>query len=248
MNTEEQLIQYGFSDKETRIYLFLLGRVEAPANAIAKGTGIPRATVYLILDGLKRKGFISSFKKNNVAYFLAESPNRLQKVAQEKLSLTEALIPQLRSLINADQFTPNTKVYMGKEGLKAAFDDIMESIIEKNVRELHAITDTYLINALPKYIPQWIEKREKLGVFTYMIAAAENGRTTFQANALREVRAIPPHMKFDCSINIYGNKIACFSVKGENIHAVIIESPTIVITIKQMFLLVWESTTLPSCI
>ena len=241
MNINEQLVEYGLSEREALVYTFLLGRIEAPAFKIAKGTGIPRATVYLTLEELKRKGLVSSSRKNNIAYFLAESPNRLKKIVQEKLSLTELLIPQLRSLVDSDRFSPAMKIYEGKKGLKIVFDDMLETIEQKNLKELHVVTNAELLETLPKYLPNWVSQREKLGVFTYMIAETSNGHVSFDTNKLREVRHFPPHVAFDCSIDIYGDKIACISTKDNEIYGAIIESRTIVNTIRQLFFTVWDA-------
>lgn len=241
MSLIKQLTEYGFSPREAMVYVFLHERIEAPAHLIAKGTAIPRATVYLVLEELKKKGFVASSKKNNVTYFSAESPNQLKAVMQEKLSLAELLIPQLRSLVHTKNFSPTMKMYEGTAGLKTAFEDVLETLEQKKFKRLYSIADNSLLDVLPKYLPEWIKRREKLGVFTQMITEGDQGRVIYHSNTLREVRRLPKDTRLDCTINIYGDKIICTSVHQKEIYSVIIDSPTIVATIKQLFLLVWSS-------
>jgi sugar-specific transcriptional regulator TrmB len=49
------LQNYGFSDKEAKVYLMALELGSSPASTIARQTGIKRVTVYSILKDLKNK-------------------------------------------------------------------------------------------------------------------------------------------------------------------------------------------------
>lgn len=153
MSTISQLIEYGFTGREAQIYLCVLKNLEASAYVIAHNTGIPRATVYSDLENLKKKGYISSSKKNGVLYFSAESLNRFKKNAEEKLSLSEALIPQLRSLVDIEKFNPNVKSYIGVNGLKLVFEDMLETMEREEIKQLYAITDIHLLDTIPRYLP-----------------------------------------------------------------------------------------------
>lgn len=241
MNINEQLVEYGLLEKEAKIYTYLVKNIEATAYSIAKDTKIPRATAYLALDTLKSKGLVSITHRNNVSHFICESPNRLKKIAEEKLSLADLLIPQLRNLTTIDQFSPNTKLYVGEKGVKNVFDDILETLKENKIKQLYSISNSSIIKTLPKYFPEWVKQREKLGVFTKMLGEKSETPFAFPSNTMRETRFFPSSIVLDCSINIYGNKISCFSIKDKEIYSVVIESPTVAHTIRQLFLLVWDS-------
>lgn len=240
-NILEQLIEYGLSPQEAKVYIFLIENLESPAFKVSKGTGIPRATIYLILESLRKKGLVTISKRNNVSYYLSESIGRLKKNIQDKLNLADLLIPQLRSLAATERFSPALKLYVGKEELKNVFEDMLEVIEAKKLKQIHVISDAEILTALPKYLPEWIKKREGLGTYTYMIAESLNGRAVYETNKLRQVRLFPTDITFDCSINIYGDKIACISVNGDEVYGAIIESRTIANTMRQLFRMVWDS-------
>ena len=49
------LIEFGLSDKEARIYLSLLESDTSMVQEIAKNAGVNRSSTYVVLESLKRK-------------------------------------------------------------------------------------------------------------------------------------------------------------------------------------------------
>lgn len=174
MKTVDLLKEYGLSERESKVYLFLIEHLEANASAISKGTQIPRATVYLTLDELKKKQFISSFKRNKVLYFTPESINQLQSVLTQKLDLTKILIPQLREISSLAFFDqPQTKLFTGAEGIKAVWNDILHTFADEKVESYIALTDYETQTRFPDFFEKWVKKREKLGVYNYLLHPKE---------------------------------------------------------------------------
>ena len=58
MNTDLliTLQNYGFSEKEAKVYLTTLELGSSPASSIARRSEINRATVYTLLEELKKRG------------------------------------------------------------------------------------------------------------------------------------------------------------------------------------------------
>ena len=73
----EQLRKYGFSEKEIEIYLACLKLGDSTANRLSEITGIRRSTIYEVIESLKKRGIITSFRKNNKYYFSSIKPNSL---------------------------------------------------------------------------------------------------------------------------------------------------------------------------
>src|SRR3989338_7850208 len=111
MELKQALEQYGFTKNETSIYIYLLKYIEATAFGIAKATDVPRSTVYITLESLKKQGFISQFRKNNVAFFTAESPNRLISNLKQKEEIMETIMPQIRAIMSQNLDVPVAKLY-----------------------------------------------------------------------------------------------------------------------------------------
>ncbi|MBI2045456.1 helix-turn-helix domain-containing protein, partial [Candidatus Pacearchaeota archaeon] len=58
MDIEKSLKEYGLSENEVKIYLTLIKAGESTVQIIAKNAGLPRTTVYHILDKLLDKSLV----------------------------------------------------------------------------------------------------------------------------------------------------------------------------------------------
>ena len=60
-NLELELQHIGLNEREAKVYLAALELGPSPVQKIAQRAGIPRATVYLVLDDLRSKGFVTTY-------------------------------------------------------------------------------------------------------------------------------------------------------------------------------------------
>ena len=237
------LVLYGLTENEAQIYIYLLRKIEASVFEIAKETAIPRATIYITLEKMKDQLIVSSLKKNNVLYYAPESTNRLKMILENKQKTLEEVLPELNALINTDKNSPNTRMYTGPDGVKIVLEDILETMQREKLHTLLAASRSDIVKHFPKYFPQWLKRRESLSIRTKLIIP-EKERTdhVFEPNDLRETRFLPNEFPFDATIEIYGNKLAVFSLKEGEIYSIIIESKPIVDMFRQFFLFAWENT------
>lgn len=241
-DTIKSLISYGLTENEAIIYTTLLRKLESSVFALAKETKIPRATVYITLEKMKDVHLVSSFKKNNVLYYTPENPNHLKALLDEKQRILANILPELRAIIDTDKGKPSTKMYTGEEGVKLVLDDTLETMERAHTHTLLAASRSEIIERFPKYFPSWIQKREELGIRTKLIIPeSERSQNTFPKNVLRETRHLPDNFAFVSTIHIYGNKVALFNLKENEIYSIVIESEPIVQTFTQFFNLVWQS-------
>lgn len=239
MEIKQALEQYGFTKNEANIYIHLLKHIEATAFDIAKATDIPRSTVYITLESLKKGGFISQFKKNNVAYFTTESPNRLINSLRQKEEVIERIMPEIRALTAQNIDAPVAKLYTGINGIKIGLEDILETLKNKKIKQIIATSQPDLLEYLPKYFPNWLKQREDLGVFTKLILPA-NASDYLKSNKLREVRYLDKKFPFTCSVTIYGDRIAFFSLEENEPYCLIVQSKAVNVMFTQFFLFSWE--------
>lgn len=74
-----------------------------------------------------------------------------------------------------------------------------------------------------------------------MMIESTKSNYEYETNSLREVRRFPSNISLECSVDIYGDKVACFSTSKGEAYSTVIESPTISAVLKQLFCLVWDS-------
>lgn len=233
------LERYGFTENEAGVYVFLLKKLEATAFVVAKETGIPRTTVYTILDSLKKQGIISQFRKNNIAYFTPESPNRLLSLLKEKEEIMSSIMPQIRAISSQKLDAPVAKLYVGLEGMKMGLEEILETLKDKKIKQILATSQPGMLEYLPKYFPNWLKQREQMGVFTKLILPY-SARGFLKSNDLREVRYLPEKFPFNSSVTICGDKMIFFSTQNDEPYCVSIESKSISEMFSQFFLFTWE--------
>lgn len=239
--TIKSLISYGLTENEAKIYIALLQKLEASVFNIAKHTSIPRATVYITLEKMKSMNLVSSLKKNNVLYYTPENPNRLKMLLDEKQKVLTEILPILSSITDTDKEKPGVRMYTGEEGIKIALEDILETMERKHTYILLAASRSEIMKKFPKYFPVWVKRREALRIRTkLLLPESERSTAVFKKNELRDTRYIDDQFSFISTIEIYGNKIALFSLKDDEVYSIIIESGPIVKTFTQFFDLVWE--------
>lgn len=249
MNITQLLTQYGLSKNESLVYTALIKLTEASAYSVSKETKIPKTTVYQVLDTLKDKGLISKSTVNNSAYYTAESTNRFVSTANEKLDLAKMIVPALESVRQTkNEAGPSVKFYVGEEGAKRAFEDVLDTLKKNTEKKIYAVVDQDMDKFLPRYLPNWLQRREKMGIYTKLLTASDDNMTEptiFNTNSLRETRLIPKEYIFSTSMDIYANKIAIFSHRDNEPHAIIIESEYIAETLKGFFEFMWKFAEIP---
>lgn len=121
----ERLAEYGLSDKESLVYLAMLELGPASVQDIAKKAGVNRATTYVMIEALKRRGLMATFEKGKKTMFVAESPDVLKKLTdqekkaiQEKENRLQEALPLFMALFNsAGSNKPMVKFFEGAEGV-----------------------------------------------------------------------------------------------------------------------------------
>ena len=241
MNIQKILKNSVFTENEAAIYTALLKHSESTAFHLAKETEIARTTTYHTLEALQAQNYVSSWKKNNVIYYTAESPNQILKLQEEKQRMIKSILPELLQLRGRGSLLPAAKLYMGVKGVKFVWDDILETLERDNIRELRAFSSLDAMNVLPKYFPEWLKRREKLNIFSYLITASEKDLDdpSLKSNQFRETRLLPSDSPFG-TLDIYGNKIAFLSFKEKEIYAIIIESPAVANMLRSLFIATWK--------
>ncbi len=236
------LQEYGLHANEITVYLFLLENQDKPAYLIAQETLIPRTTVYKTLEILIDKGLVSSWIKNGVKHFSAESPETLRRILDDKKAYIEQVMPELTSMFSTLSLHPSAKLYEGREGVKQVFEHMLEVIKNQKLKRVYVYSDHHLTEQFPKYFTSWRKRKNKTGAFSYLIVPHGTPMTwDYASDEHRETRMLPKGFTFDGSIDICGSFVAFFSFKEKEIHSVVIESKIIADMLTQHFLYMWST-------
>ena len=146
---EQELIKYGLSEKEAKLYLLCLKTGETTANRLIELSTLPRGTTYDILERLKIKGLISSIVKEKTTYYSANDPDILLKELEEKTTSVKRLIPKLKQLSKTIPKKLKIEVFEGLAGTKKILDDVLE-----NAKEVFIMGDESKATQIIKHHPQ----------------------------------------------------------------------------------------------
>lgn len=233
---------YGLDKNEASIYLFLLENQDLPAYNIAREVSIPRTTVYKTLETLIKKGLVSSWIKNGVKHFSAESPETLKRQLEERRGEIEQIMPGLMELFSTVSVHPSAKLYLGKEGVKQVFEHILDIVKTKKLKRIYAYSDHHLTEQFPKFFRSWRKRKNKTGAFTYLIVPHNTPKNSdYLSDPNRETRFFHEQFPFNGAIDICGSFIAFFSFREKEIYSITVDSKIIADMLTQLFLYTWAT-------
>lgn len=241
-----RLIEFGMSDKEARIYLALIELEIASVQEVAKTAGINRSSAYVVLEGLKKRGLVSVSDDKNVRQYVATPPEALHQIAESEARKHEEIrkniddiVPELRALHKSTKARPKVRVFEGREGLIAAFEDSLDNK-EKMMRV--SSSPGNLAKIIPNYLLQYVSKRLGLGIKMNGIHPNDELHRSYIVNSPKNIDTYilvsRDEYKFPADLAIYDDKVG-FMSNQDGGTAIIIESKVIAEVMKNIFDLAW---------
>lgn len=238
----------GIDEREAGVYLAMLEVGECTVATLVKNLDLPRTSVYLLISRLSKKGLVSQTTIGKKIYYSPASPERLksiaiesEKKAKENRENIEKILPELSFLANYKE-KPKIQYFSGREGIKAIFEDLLDSGEVKN----------YYIGSMEKvasvvgerYLKEWMHRRVKAGIFSYgvRVRSEELPARAYRSSRkmMREIRYAPENFDSPFYIVIYGDRVAMVSNKQER-FGLIIESQDLAKTQKSLFEVLWQA-------
>jgi len=242
MSITENLIQFGLSEKEAKVYLACLELDDSVASEIAIKSNLPRTLVYDILERLIDLGLISYSIRDNKKFFRASDPEELLRILHEKEEAVKKALPTLKHLQKMKGVKrPKVEVYEGKEGMKAVMNDILRSGVNEF---LSYGSSRSSFEVIPAFMEEWHKERIKRRVVMKIIynntkEAREKiiGRT--ESLKYVKYKFMPITLESPTATIIYGNKVVQQSWTKEP-FAVIIENEEMAKNQKRYFEELWK--------
>jgi len=238
----KDLLQAGFSEKEAQVYLALLELGEGTIAQITKKSTIKRATVYLEVESLKAKGYVSLVRRKRRNIYMAENPKRIEEHLREKTETIRNLMPELLSIANALDHKPKVRYFEGIEGLKEIYKDTLE-YPGMEILGWYSDDRIYFFDeafVLDYYVKKRVASRIPMRMFAIESDFMKNLNTKDQVQ-LRQMKIIKAkQFVFAAEINLYSNDKIAIIAHREN-FGLIIESKKIYDTFKNIFELMWIS-------
>lgn len=239
MSLTNILKNWGLSENEAKVYLAALELGQATVISLARKSLVKRTTIYTVIEELKAKGLVTETKKGTKTYFVAEDPEKLKELEEERLKDLEQSLPELKSIFNLMPGKPKVKFYEGVAGLKAVYEDTI-----KGQDDIVAFSDfEYMLKSMDnKHMMNYVNRRAAKGISFKGImrrSKAVDEYMPLNARQKREIKFLP-QADFSTEINIYGDKVAMMSFR-ENLVGVIIEDKNIAETLRIVWQNLWQA-------
>ncbi|HEY0010856.1 MAG TPA: helix-turn-helix domain-containing protein [Candidatus Paceibacterota bacterium] len=241
--TLQKLVDSGLNQKEAAVYYAALLLGPTTILKLARESDLKRATVYAVIDSLVHKGLMRIDEKGIKKVFVAEDPNNLKRIMEEKLSSVTAAIPDLTSLYKKFGHERVIKTYEGAAAL--------ESISERLMDDAHMHDFRYFIGGDVGWEDVNAKQQEKYFIWRSRIAL--DVKLMFQdskrallhqekAAALRhEVKVFPKKLTLHADI-IITPRLLVLAKLSPPLSAIVIEDPDIIHSYKELFLYLWSVT------
>jgi sugar-specific transcriptional regulator TrmB len=238
----KELLDAGFSEKEAQVYLAILELGEGNIAQITRKSRVKRATVYLEIESLKEKGFVSLVKRKGRSIYMAENPLRIAERLAEKKHAVDKLMPQLLSIANALDHKPKVRYFEGTDGLKEVYKDTLKfpgmEILGWYSDDRVDYFDRSFV--LDYYMKKRVDNKIPLRMFAIDSEFMKDKHAEDDTH-LRQMKLIrSDKFFFAAEINLYSNDRIAIIAHRENI-GLIIESKKIFDTLKNIFEIMWET-------
>lgn len=242
---KRSLTELGLASKEAEVYLSMLELGPASVQDISKKAGINRSTTYVMIEGLKRFGLISTFEKGKKVLFSAENPERLRSIISEQMQKLKvkddslvATLPQLMAIFASWKDKPRVRYYEGEVAMREIREDVA-SLTEKHkeVLEIYAVDENFMETVK---MTQDHRRNVHFKVKSRALACIKPGfsQPYFSASNF-ELRTLDYNkFKFSGSLTIAEDRVYLFSMKTTGI-GIILESADLTAFMRALFEICW---------
>ena len=240
------LQQLGFTEKEDAVYMALLEFGQAAVSEIAKRAGVNRATCYVVLNSLLRKGFVTEAAKRGRKYFVAAPPDYLAQYAEaqskkwrERAESARHMVVELSKRYKGSGSRPVVKYYEGVEGIKQIYEDSLTA--RDMIRSYSDVSE--LKDLMQEYAERYFRRRTKKRIYIRTIMKLSDYAIQLKRSGHRYLREgyLVPADKFDFTLEkyIYNDKVSFISFRDR--FGVIIGSKDIAQSEKYLYELAWQA-------
>jgi sugar-specific transcriptional regulator TrmB len=246
----DYLKQIGFSRTEINLYLGLLKLGKATILELSKETKIKRATAHFNIESLIQKGIVSEIEIESKRYVLAEPPENLEGIIEQKKLKIDKLSSDLPNITNIINTTTkphqrstqiSAKVYSSRLGVKNIYKQALEA------SEFRAyFKDDKLDQVLPEnenLFTKEINRRKDFKVWEIIDYKSKKSMVEYASKLPKEqykYKVIPKsHELSAIDYMIFDGKVAIVDLSGQ-LKGILIENQIYYQNAKSLFQLVWD--------
>ena len=238
-NESELKDALGLSEAEFSVYLAALELGAANVQEISRKSGIKRTSMYSFIDTLKERQFLTELKKRKRKLYVATDPRTLIDRSKMRTQSLERLVPQLLAINNNAQNKPKISFHEGMKGLQEVYNMVLH-----DKQTIYAWEDIdRMLGVLPVFLRKYAAERSARNIpLRSIIRDTPLAREFVAKNNVqlsRDSRFIACD-ELATDIEVFGNKVALFSLRKDFPFAVLIEDAGIAKTLKTAWTELWN--------
>jgi len=234
------LEQSGFTEKEARVYLALLELGQGTVTEISQLAELKRPIIYVILEGLIKRGYVSELPDKKINSYQAIDPSAILNQLKITAKNFSEMLPIFRSLRNKGKKQPKITYGETKEGIWNIYEEM-----NRSERPFFISNYVRMEKCFPGSVEKWINNVQK-GIYRpaarHLIPSdAENKKIAerfLQLPVKQEIRILEELNGSQMDFALYENKLA-ITLLEDKPFIVVIESEELVKSMRPIFELAW---------
>lgn len=226
---------------------------QATAQALNKKTGLPRSTVYSVMQTLEEKGLVLKQSRKDTTFFVAKDPSSLLRIIEEeRLALTQKekcateLVEHLKQQYKALPYEfPLFNFVQGKEDVQSALTEVLDrwrvrgSAIDGVIwgYQDHTFTEQYT-----SYLEYRWKTRNKDEIIKLFSNKAPIEDKLKQRSLGRYIKAAPVGLEFAGNMWVFGDVLFLAVTRKWPHYSVIIQDELLSGNTRIIFEWLWKLT------
>lgn len=236
------LIDLGLTENEAKVYLAALTLGPTTILKLAQAAETKRTTVYSVVESLKMKGLITIEVKGFKKLFVAESPEKLETILENRKTLLAKTLPEFSALYNLKGGESQIKYYEGLSGIKSVYENLIRDVRPKEDYSIISHQEQW-INLDPEFFLDFTKRRAKLNINIRLLVqdsptAREHKRLEKTFN--EHIKILPKDTSLNTNLVVIPKKVVIHQLTPP-IMAIVIENQSVVRMHQQLFEIIWRT-------
>ena len=233
------LLDLGLTENEANVYLASISTGPATIMKIAQTAEMKRTTVYSIVETLKKEGLMLIEMKGWKKLYVAESPEKLKTLLNNKKRRLQDNLPEFLALYNLKGNESFIKYYEGSKAIETVYENLLKELKAKDFYLVLSNTKRW-VSSDSDFFKNFMKRRGKMNLDLRMLLQRLDVVERYRNQAGGNIRFLPKKSQITSSLTIVPKKIVIHQLTPP-IMAIVIESPSIIKMNKEMFEIMWEA-------
>lgn len=235
----------GADEKEMDTFLTMLELGAQPVSTMAKYVGVPRSSMYVILERLKKLNLVEEFERNGIRYVkcipveeIGDLLRLKERNIQQSLTILTEKESALKKLENRLSIAPKVKFYEGKQEMMKMYEQILKE------KEFCAFFNPEKVKTnMPEYhfkIPEMIHEKGRSARELVVDCPAGTEYQKLYHSPQHQIKILP-HRYFEADTIITKDKLYMAAYGEKEVSGVEIHSQPLARSEQVLFDALWES-------